>query len=85
MEFICAEAAKVKLCLAPKHPAQPPQSPDLNPLDTFLLFSGVVDEVETFACAGSCATTSNVSCQAGCECSRVARRSPWRNASSRFR
>ena len=36
MEFICAEAAKVKLCLAPKHPAQPPQSPDLNPLDTFL-------------------------------------------------
>jgi hypothetical protein len=36
IEFVCAEAEKVGLFLAPRYPAQPPQSPDLNPLDTFL-------------------------------------------------
>jgi hypothetical protein len=36
MEFICAEAAKLNMWLAPRHPAQPAQSPDLHPLDTFL-------------------------------------------------
>ncbi len=36
IEFICMEAEKQGLFLAPRYPAQPPQSPDLNPLDTFL-------------------------------------------------
>jgi hypothetical protein len=34
--FICPEASKMGVFLAPKDPAQPAQSPDLNPLDTFV-------------------------------------------------
>jgi hypothetical protein len=35
-EWICKLASEAGICMEPKTPAQPPQSPDLNPLDTFL-------------------------------------------------
>lgn len=35
-EFICEAAARHDLFLAPRNPGQPAQSPDLNPLDTFV-------------------------------------------------
>jgi hypothetical protein len=35
-EFICKCACDMGIEMQPKKPAQPPQSPDLNPLDTFL-------------------------------------------------
>jgi hypothetical protein len=35
-EYICEMANKMGICMRPKSPGQPAQSPDLNPLDTFL-------------------------------------------------
>jgi hypothetical protein len=34
--FICVEAQRTGIFMVPKRPAQPAQSPDLNPLDTFI-------------------------------------------------